>query len=158
LALLLVDIEGFTAYNAEFGEEMGDACLKAVADSIRSAARRPTDTLGRFSGGQFALLLPQTDAQGAGIVARRAITAVEDLQIPHAALAGRGRVQLAVGGSCRSSSRSDWNAAADAVPSDLIASAEQALKRARTSGIRPSAVIEAGANGNLQSVSSAAMS
>src|SRR5580698_6693764 len=64
LALLLADIEGFTAYNAEFGEEKGDACLKSVADSLRSAAHRPTDVLGRFAGGKFALLLPGTDARG----------------------------------------------------------------------------------------------
>ena len=38
LALLLADIEGFTAYNAEFGEEKANACLKSVADGLRSAA------------------------------------------------------------------------------------------------------------------------
>src|SRR5580692_10097318 len=76
LALLLVDIEGFTAYNAEFGEEKGDVCLKSVADSLRSAAHRPTDILGRFAGGKFAVLLPETDAQGASTVARRAMDEV----------------------------------------------------------------------------------
>jgi diguanylate cyclase (GGDEF)-like protein len=135
LALLLADIEGFTAYNAEFGEERGDACLKSVADSLRSAAHRPTDILGRYAGGKFALLLPQTDAQGAGTVAKAAIDAVSDLQILHAASTGRGRVMLSVGGSCRESSRSRvWNAAAVAVPNDLIVAAEQALHSFRTSG------------------------
>jgi diguanylate cyclase (GGDEF)-like protein len=135
LTLLLADIEGFTAYNAEFGEEKGDACLKAVADSLRSAAHRPTDVLGRFAGGKFALLLPETDAQGASTVAQRAIAAVSDLQILHAALMGRGRVILSVGGGCRDASRSSaWSTAAGAVPTDLIAAAEQALKSARSAG------------------------
>lgn len=157
LALLLLDIEGFTAYNGEFGEEMGDNCLKAVADILRAAARRPADILGRYSGGQFALLLPQTDARGANIVARRAIAAVDELQILHAACASGDRVQLIVGGSCRDSSRSDWNAAADAVPNDLIASAERALKRATASGDRSYAVIESGTHDSPRPALSAAV-
>jgi diguanylate cyclase (GGDEF)-like protein len=143
LALLLADIEGFTAYNAEFGEEKGDDCLKSVADSLRSAAHRPTDVLGRYAGGKFALLLPETDAQGASTVAQRAIDAIGDLQILHAASMGRGRVTLSVGGGCRDSSRSStWNAAAGAVPNDLIATAEQALKSARSAGDHQARVVD----------------
>jgi diguanylate cyclase (GGDEF)-like protein len=151
LALLLADIEGFTAYNAEFGEEKGDACLKSVADSLRSAAHRPTDVLGRYAGGKFALLLPETDAQGASTVARHAIDAVSSLQIPQAALMGRGRVSLSVGGGCRDSSRSNsWNAAAGAVPNDLIAAAEQALKSARSAGGEQARIIDIVELGNPQ--------
>jgi diguanylate cyclase (GGDEF)-like protein len=135
LALLLVDIEGFTAYNAEFGEEKGDACLKSVADVLRAAAHRPMDVLGRYAGGKFAILLPETDAQGANIVAQRAIDAVDSMQILHAALMGRGRVTLCVGGGCRDSSHpSTSKAAAVAVPNDLIVTAEQALKSGRSAG------------------------
>jgi diguanylate cyclase (GGDEF)-like protein len=143
LAFLLADIEGFTAYNAEFGEERGDACLKSVADSLRLAAHRPTDVLGRYAGGKFALLLPQTDARGASTVAQGAIDAVSNLQILHAASTGRGRVMLSVGGSCRESSRSRlWNGAAGAVPNDLIVAAEQALQRFRTSGDHQARIID----------------
>jgi diguanylate cyclase (GGDEF)-like protein len=143
LALLLADIEGFTAYNAEFGEDKGDDCLKSVADSLRSAAHRPTDVLGRYAGGKFALLLPETDARGASTVAQRAVDAVGELQILHAALMGRGRVTLAVGGGCRGSSRSStWNAAAGAVPNDLIDAAELALKSARAAGGHQARVVE----------------
>jgi diguanylate cyclase (GGDEF)-like protein len=143
LALLLADIEGFTAYNAEFGEESGDACLKSVADCLRSAAHRPTDVLGRYAGGKFALLLPQTNARGASTVAQGAIDAVSDLQILHAPSTGRGRVMLSVGGSCReSSSARIWNAAADAVPNDLIVAAEQALHSFRTSGGHQTRIID----------------
>jgi diguanylate cyclase (GGDEF)-like protein len=151
LALLLADIEGFTAYNAEFGEEKGDACLKSVADSLRSAAHRPTDVLGRFAGGKFALLLPGTDAQGASTVARRAMDEVSDLQIPHAASMGSGRVTLSVGGSCRDASCSmTWNAAAGAVPNDLIAAAEQALKSARSAGGHQARMVDIVDPGNPQ--------
>jgi diguanylate cyclase (GGDEF)-like protein len=135
LAVLIADIEGFTAYNAEFGEENGDACLKAVADALRHAARRPTDVLGRYSGGQFAMLLPDTDAQGAAAVARRAINAVGELPILLGAGGDCPRVKLSVGGGCRDSTRSTaWKDATGAVPNDLIAAAEKALRSAKRCG------------------------
>jgi diguanylate cyclase (GGDEF)-like protein len=149
LALLLTDIEGFTAYNAEFGEEKGDICLKSVADSLRSAAHRPSDVLGRYAGGKFALLLPETDAQGASAVAQRAIDAVSDLQILHTTLAGGGRVTLSVGGGCSDSARSTtWNAAAGAVPNDLVGAAEQALKSARSAGGHQAKILDIADFGN----------
>jgi diguanylate cyclase (GGDEF)-like protein len=125
LAFLLADIEGFAAYNAKFGDEQGDACLKSVADALRAAARRPTDMLGRYAGGQFALLLPNTDGQGAAKVAQRAMESIHGLD----------QVALRMGGGCRDPSRSAaWKAAANAVPNDLIAAAEQALRTAKSAG------------------------
>src|ERR1700727_3166124 len=105
LAFLLADIEGFTAYNAEFGDEQGDACLKSVADVLRLAASRPADLLGRYAGGKFAVLLPSTGARGASHVAQRAISAVNDLQILQSAAGGHTRVKLSIGGGCRESTR-----------------------------------------------------
>jgi diguanylate cyclase (GGDEF)-like protein len=130
LALLLADIEGFTAYNARLGEEKGDGCLKSVADALRAAAHRPIDVLGRFAGGKFALLLPETDAAGARIVAQRAIDAVDEMQTSRTA--PFGRFTLCVGGGCRDASRS--GSLNTAVPSDLIVAAEQALSSERSAG------------------------
>lgn len=136
LALLVADIDDFTAYNGEFGEEKGDTCLKLVADALRSAARRPADVLGRYAGGKFALLLPESDVQAASIIARRAIDAVDALQILHATSAIRGRrVSLSVGGGYRNSSRTAPRAiAANVVPNDLMAAAERAVAIAKSSG------------------------
>jgi diguanylate cyclase (GGDEF)-like protein len=156
LSLLLVDIEGFTAYNAEFGEEKGDACLQGVADTLRSVAHRPIDVLGRYAGGKFALLLPATDTEGASTVAQRAIDAVGGLQIPHAASTGKGQITLSVGGACLGSSRSSATdtganqqtmlegAVADdlASPDDLIQAAERALKGARSAGGHQARVVD----------------
>jgi diguanylate cyclase (GGDEF)-like protein len=142
LAVLLVEIDRFTAYNAECGEEKGDACLHGVADALRSAGHRPTDVLGRYAGGKFALLLPETNAQGASTVAQRAIDAVDALHILHAASTGNGHITVSVGGACRDSSRQSIAGAAakdqtpleGAVPDDLIEAAEQALKSATSAG------------------------
>jgi diguanylate cyclase (GGDEF)-like protein len=142
LSVLLVDIDLFTAYNVEFGEEKGDACLHSVADALRSAAPRPADLLGRYSGGKFALLLPETGTQGASTVARRAIDAVDALNIPHSASSCHGHITVSVGGGCRDSSRlsvagggaKDQTILKGAVPDDLIQAAEQALRNARSAG------------------------
>jgi diguanylate cyclase (GGDEF)-like protein len=148
LSLLLVDIEGFTAYNAGFGEEKGDACLHSVADTLRSAGHRPGDVLGRYAGGKFALLLPATDTRGASTVAQRAIDAVDGLQIPNAASTGKAQITLSVGGACLGSSRAGATGASAnqqtmlegaltdnlASPDDLIQAAERALKDARSAG------------------------
>jgi diguanylate cyclase (GGDEF)-like protein len=132
LAVLIADIEGFTAYNAEFGEDKGDACLKSVADALRQAAHRPTDVLGRYAGGKFALLLPDTDARGASTVAQRAIDAVDNLQILHSASGGFTRIKLSIGGGCRDATRSAaWKDATGAVPNDLVSAAEKALRGCR---------------------------
>jgi diguanylate cyclase (GGDEF)-like protein len=130
LALLLADIEGFTAYNAQWGEEKGDACLKSVADALHAAAHRPIDVLGRFAGGKFALLLPETGAEGALTVAQRAIAAVDEMQISRTTPIGR--VSLCVGAGGRDASRTSSRNAT--VPNDLISAAEQALKSARSAG------------------------
>jgi diguanylate cyclase (GGDEF)-like protein len=142
LALLLADIDGFAAYNAQFGEEKGDDCLRGVADALRSVAHRPTDLLGRYAGGKFALLLPETDAYGASTIAERAIEAVDALQILHAASTGRGRITLSVGGGCRDSSRSTERTAVVAVPDDLIATAERALANAKSAGGHRASLID----------------
>ena len=143
LAVLIADIEGFTAYNAEFGEEKGDACLKSVADALRHAAQRPTDVLGRYAGGKFALLLPGTDARGAATVAQRAIDAVDNLQILHSASGGFTRIKLSIGGGCRDATRSAaWKDATGAVPNDLISAAEKALRGCRRAADGQARVID----------------
>ena len=129
LSLLLADIDDFTAFNARFGEEAGDGCLHSVADALKSIAQRPADSLGRFSGGQFALLLPETTAEGAASIAQRAIEAVDRLT-DH-------RVTLTVGVGCQDvlpiEARATGGPAAGA-PADLIAAAEQALRNAKLAG------------------------
>jgi diguanylate cyclase (GGDEF)-like protein len=150
LALLLLDIDAFTAYNAECGEEKGDACLQAVAETLRSVAHRSTDVLARYAGGKFALLLPETDAEGASAIAQRAIHALDELLILRAASTGEGHITLSVGGACLGSSRSGASDAGAheqtppeiSVPDDLIEAAERALRVAKSAGGHQASVVE----------------
>ena len=150
LAVLLVDIDDFTAYNAKCGEDKGDACLRGIADVLRAACHRPADMLGRYAGGQFALLLPETDARGAKAVAQRAVDAVNALQILHTAATGKSHITVSVGGACLDPPRLSMVGAGarnqrpleGAVPDDLIEAAAQALRRVRLDGGHQPEIIE----------------
>jgi len=69
LGLLMVDIDHFKSYNDALGHVDGDSCLCAVADAIQSAVHRPGDLVARYGGEEFAIVLPNTDYDGAKAVA-----------------------------------------------------------------------------------------
>ncbi len=85
IALLLIDVDHFAAYNKMYRPLAGDDCLRLIAGHLESAARRPADLVARFGGAMFAALLPGTSEDGAREVAERVRRAVEDAAIPHGA-------------------------------------------------------------------------
>lgn len=70
VALLMVDLDHFKQVNDRHGHAGGDQVLRAFADTARQVVRQG-DLLGRLGGEEFALLLPQTDAEGGGVLAER---------------------------------------------------------------------------------------
>jgi len=64
LAILMGDLDGFKAINDGFGHDAGDSVLKAVSALLR-ASLRSQDTLARWGGDEFIILLPETDRRGA---------------------------------------------------------------------------------------------
>ena len=70
LALLLMDIDDFTAINENYGREVGDEILGHIATLVKQAVRG-VDLAVRYGGQEFALLLPETNEMGAIIVAER---------------------------------------------------------------------------------------
>jgi two-component system cell cycle response regulator len=70
LSVMLLDIDHFKNVNDRYGHQAGDETLIAVADLIRLSAR-PMDAVCRYGGEELAVILPETDATGAGIVAER---------------------------------------------------------------------------------------
>ncbi|MGA2190782.1 MAG: diguanylate cyclase [Steroidobacteraceae bacterium] len=128
LSLLVTDIDDFTAVNRELGEEAGDACLRSVADALHSVAQRPTDLVARHGGGKFALLLPETGAEGAQKIAGRALAAVDGLPMQR-------QITLSVGGVTNvAAPESAKGPLAGGVPGDLIAAAEYGVQRAKAAG------------------------
>ena len=67
---MLMDMDGFTQINADYGREVGDEVLKHVATVVMQVVRS-VDVAVRYGGQEFASLLPETNEMGALIVAER---------------------------------------------------------------------------------------
>jgi diguanylate cyclase (GGDEF)-like protein len=76
LSLVVGDLDQFKAINDRHGHLAGDACLRQVAAVVTDTIRRP-DACFRWGGDEFALLLADTDADGARLVAVRVASAIE---------------------------------------------------------------------------------
>ncbi|KAA0949676.1 MULTISPECIES: sensor domain-containing diguanylate cyclase [unclassified Pseudomonas] len=79
LALLMIDIDHFKSFNDRHGHQGGDEALRNVAQAIASSVRRPADLATRYGGEEFAVILPHTDSNGAGVIAEYIRSAVEHL-------------------------------------------------------------------------------
>jgi len=127
LALVLVDLDHFQAYNGQYGKSAGDACLRRVADAIKSIPRRPGDLVARYAGEQIAVLLPLANDEGAVRVAEVIHLAVRALRIPHAG-SDAGLVTVSCGAAAFTGVQDLNN------PLELVRRADQALYRAKTEG------------------------
>lgn len=83
LSILMIDIDLFKAYNDAYGHLQGDDVLRLVAKTLEKSLRRPGDLLARWGGEEFVALLPDTDMDGAYIVAEQLRKAIQDLGIVH---------------------------------------------------------------------------
>ncbi|QKE64150.1 GGDEF domain-containing protein [Aquipseudomonas campi] len=126
LALVLFDVDYFKQYNDIYGHSAGDACLRAVATSIRGGQKRPADLAVRYGGEEFCLLLPETDAAGALQVAEQVRAAVEAQAIVHAGCPWL-RLSLSAGVHVLTPQVGDG-------PEALVKGADQALYAAKAAG------------------------
>jgi diguanylate cyclase (GGDEF)-like protein len=69
-SVLMFDLDNFKKVNDTHGHEMGDALLKAIAESV-SRGLRPVDIVGRWGGEEFLVLAPDIDALALGDLAER---------------------------------------------------------------------------------------
>jgi len=77
-SVLMLDLDDFKGFNDDHGHPAGDALLQGIARAL-TAAGREGDTVYRYGGDEFALLLPHADAAGALVVADRVRGAVREL-------------------------------------------------------------------------------
>jgi diguanylate cyclase (GGDEF)-like protein len=81
LAVLGLDIDHFKRINDTYGHAVGDQALKVFADTCRHGLRDP-DILGRCGGEEFSVTLPNTNAEGAHVLAERLRQQVESIALP----------------------------------------------------------------------------
>ena len=119
-ALLLMDIDFFKRVNDTYGHEEGDRVLQHVAELLRQQVRS-TDFLARFGGEEFLALLPDTDREGAQVMAEKLRAQVEASPLEPV-----GRVTLSIGLALIK--------AGDTDPEAALRRADAALYRAKGAG------------------------
>jgi diguanylate cyclase (GGDEF)-like protein len=82
LALIMLDLDEFKAYNDTYGHISGDECLQAVAKALTKTVSRCTDLVARYGGEEFAVLMPDTSLRGAVIIAERVRNSIGSLVLP----------------------------------------------------------------------------
>jgi diguanylate cyclase (GGDEF)-like protein len=82
ISFLMMDVDKFKNYNDTYGHPQGDALLQAVSKIFVSSARRPLDIAARLGGEEFGILMPDTHAEAACLIAERVRSQVEAARIP----------------------------------------------------------------------------
>ena len=101
LTLLMIDIDHFKTYNDRFGHQAGDECLRRVAWSLSSHARRPLDIAARYGGEEFAMVLYDSRRLHAEDMARQIQAGIEALAIGHSASpVASKRLTVSIGIAC----------------------------------------------------------
>lgn len=97
LAMVMMDVDHFKAYNDYYGHVAGDQCLQRVAEALSALLGRAGDLLARYGGEEFAVLLSGADVPAAMAVALRLQDQVRALALEHRGSACSGIVTLSMG-------------------------------------------------------------
>jgi diguanylate cyclase (GGDEF)-like protein len=119
MSFMMLDVDEFKSYNDNYGHPAGDEALKIVGNVIRETLRS-ADVAARFGGEEFAVLLPQTTADEARIIADRIRANIEQTRFPERP------VTISIGvSSCSADLCRD---------ADLVSAADKALYGAKRGG------------------------
>jgi len=125
LAFALIDLDGFKLINDQYGHVLGDNVLRAVGKAIAKSVR-VSDVAARYGGDEFALILPQTPAEGAMRVCERLLRNISEVMLQDET--GKTfRVTASLG-------LAYYPAEDVETPEDLVHSADGALYGAKRSG------------------------
>lgn len=83
LAVVMVDVDCFKAYNDHYGHQAGDSSLYQVAQAIVRALPHEEDRVVRYGGEEFLVLMPKTELEGALQAAKAIQQEVAQLSLPH---------------------------------------------------------------------------
>jgi diguanylate cyclase (GGDEF)-like protein len=85
ISLIMIDVDSFKDYNDRYGHQLGDKCLMRIAATLEAQLHRSRDLVVRYGGEEFAVVLPDTDCDGALRLAETMRAQVEQLGIEHLA-------------------------------------------------------------------------
>lgn len=128
LSLIMLDIDCFKLYNDTYGHQAGDYCIQQVALVIRDCLKRAADIVARYGGEEFAIILPQTDTNGAVYIAEQVSQKIKYLAINHLnSLVKLGIVTVSMGVASTIPNHQDS-------PDLLIRAADEALYQSKEKG------------------------
>jgi diguanylate cyclase (GGDEF)-like protein len=138
LALLMIDIDNFKAFNDQKGHWKADEVLREFGGLLNSCGKRAGDLAARYGGEEFAVILPNTNTKSALVVAERIQSAVLERSRDF------GGLTVSVGVASR-------RPRADRDPSALVRDADAALYRAKANGRNRCEMFMVGVPADIQS-------
>ncbi len=128
LTVGMTDLDRFKEINDRHGHLVGDALLKLVARAL-SAGLRGTDSVGRYGGDEFLVVLPETDLGGAVVVAEKIRAAVDGIVL-HLEDGGTVGASVSIGLAALEQVAADG----EPTPETIVAAADRNLLRAKAGG------------------------
>jgi len=127
LSVLMIDIDYFKKYNDVYGHDKGDECLRAIALTLSKCVARKEDFVARYGGEEFVIVMPNTDENGAQIVAEKLLKKLHEYNIPHKASDIADHVTVSIGGTTSIVKHSHR-------PQDYIIASDKALYESKKNG------------------------
>lgn len=122
-SVIMLDVDHFKLFNDSLGHQAGDACLQRIAQCLNKATKS-MDVVGRYGGEEFIVLAPETELQGAPVLAERIREEVCELDIRHPASPTAESVTVSLGIAQDPAER--WE--------EVVKKADQALYAAKRNG------------------------
>ena len=97
-SLAIIDIDYFKNYNDNYGHKKGDEALKQVARALINSVKRPQDSISRFGGEEFVLLLPEINMDGFCYVLQNVKNNINKLNITHEKSVVFNKLTVTIGG------------------------------------------------------------
>ncbi len=127
IAVLMIDLDYFKAYNDQYGHQAGDHCLRHVAQVVQRFARRPLDMAARYGGEELSVILYQVTVEQAQTIAEQLRATIAGARIEHQGSPMHGIVTVSIGVA--------WTEATlDRTPQDAVKVADEALYAAKLEG------------------------
>lgn len=131
-AFLMLDLDRFKRLNDDLGHAVGDEALRKVAAELRRVVRG-SDTIYRYGGEEFLVIMPESTTDAASAAAERIRTAIAGLQIPASTDPDSGVLTISCGVALSLVAREHWGT--------VIAAADSALYQAKASGRNRTCII-----------------